>query len=34
MVTMGIFTFKKKFPMTEPGIETGTSRTVVINSDH
>jgi hypothetical protein len=34
MVTMGIFPFKEKVPMAEPGIEPETSRSVVRNSDH
>jgi hypothetical protein len=34
MVTMEIFPFKKKIPMVEPGIEQGTSWSVVRNSDH
>jgi hypothetical protein len=28
MVTMGIFPFKKKIPVVEPGIEPGTSETL------
>jgi hypothetical protein len=34
MVTMGIFPIKKKIPMAELGIESGTSWSVVRNSDH
>jgi hypothetical protein len=34
MVTMGIFLFKRKIPMVEPGIEPETSWSVVRNSDH
>jgi hypothetical protein len=34
MVTMGIPFYQGKIPMVEPGIEPGTSRSVVRNSDH
>jgi hypothetical protein len=34
MAIIGIFPFKEKIPMAEPGIEPGTSRSVVRNSDH
>jgi hypothetical protein len=34
MVTMEIFSFKEEIPMTEPGIEPGTSLLVVRNFDH
>jgi hypothetical protein len=34
MVTMGVFPFQGKTHIVEPGIEPGTSRLVVRNSDH
>jgi hypothetical protein len=34
MVAMRIFPFKEEIPMAEPGIEPGTSLSVVRNSDH